>query len=406
LPLKGEALTNPHYAQKVFLESLGIKVEARQSLATMPPAHGVVFISAWHWDLIESRKQALETWVRSGGRLVVDESLIDSLGAFAEFSGITLKYPEYDEDEDEEGEQDAGEREQGSPAETIDGTLDIPAVVEESRCVMWKVTVDLHGASGSRDHYEFCPAETIGWLATTTKPIWAVSDRYGYQAVRVQVGAGSVTSINASVFENRDFNEIPRGALYVAAGQLRQSDSVWLLTETEFPSLLTLVWRHGAPVVLLFGLFVIAAIWRSAVRLGPLRAPPIAARRSLAEQIRGTGWFILRLGGSRTLLKAVARSLREEAMRRISRYARLTPAQQLDALVARTGLDRNELQQALVAVSAQPNRPQLYKAITLLETARRVLAQESSIDPQSNLPSGIQPVDTNSSGIEKAPHAN
>jgi hypothetical protein len=386
LPLRGEALTNPQYAQKVFLQSLGLKVETRKVLGSMPPRNGVMFVSTWHWDLIEPRRRALEEWVQQGGRLVVDTSLIDSLNTFAEFSGITQEYPEYDEDEEEE----AGESESESESATGEGTegesqtpFEVPDVAKETICAEWEVTIDLHGASGSRKLYSFCPVVTFGWLTSATKPVWAVSDSNGYQAMRVPVGNGSVTSINAAVFDNREFTEVSRGALFVAAGELRRGDTVWLLTESDYPSLLTLVWRYGAPVVCLFGLFVVAALWRNAIRFGPLRAPPLAVRRSLAEQIRGTGWFILRLSGSRTLYNAMVRSTKEEAARRIPRYANLTLQQQLDALVARTGLDRDDLHQALFVANGTLSRQHLYKAIGLLETVRRLLAQEAPAHLQS-----------------------
>jgi hypothetical protein len=105
----------------------------------------------------------------------------------------------------------------------------------------------------------------------------------------------------------------------------------------------------------------------------------------------------LRVGGSRTLYNAAVRSMREEAVRRISRFAQMTPEKQLDALVVRTGLDRNDLQQALFPISGH-SRQQLYKAITLLESARRMLAQESIAQPASS--------GTKLSGTEKASHAN
>jgi len=384
LPLHGEARTNPQYAQKVFLASLGLKVETRKNLGAMPPSDAVIFIESWHWDLIDSRRRALEEWIRSGGRLVVDTSLIDSLDTFAEFSGITREFPSVDEDdENDENEEEEESKNEAESEETI-RALAPPGSVDAISCAEWKVSIDPQGASGSRKDYNFCPVQVFGWLTTASDPVWAVSDEDGYQAVRVQRGAGSVTFINSMLlFGNRAFKDVSRGALYVAAGQLRHGDAVWLLTEMEHPSLLTLVWRYGAPVVILFGVFVVAAVWRNAARFGPLRAPPIAARRSLAEQIRGTGGFIIRLGGSRTLYNAMARSVKEEAVRLIARYASLTPQQQVDALVARTGVDRDDLQYALFVAPNSSHRQQLYKAIAILETTRRVLAYERTTPLQT-----------------------
>ena len=80
----------------------------------------------------------------------------------------------------------------------------------------------------------------------------------------------------------------------------------------------------GAPAVLLLALMVALGLWRCAVRFGPLIAPPERARRSLAEQIRGTGQFALRFGGGKALHAAAARALREAALKRQASYDRLS----------------------------------------------------------------------------------
>ena len=45
-------------------------------LFTAPPADSVIVLSAWHWNLSAGRREALERWVESGGRLVVDRTLV------------------------------------------------------------------------------------------------------------------------------------------------------------------------------------------------------------------------------------------------------------------------------------------------------------------------------------------
>jgi hypothetical protein len=72
---------------------------------------------------------------------------------------------------------------------------------------------------------------------------------------------------------------------------------VHFLTESEHPSLLALIWMYGAPVVGLAAAWLLLALWRNGVRFGSIVGTAPAARRSLAEQIRGTGQFALRFGG-------------------------------------------------------------------------------------------------------------
>jgi hypothetical protein len=400
MPLKGEAVTNPQYAQRVFLEALGVKVESRQSFTTPPPQHAVVIVSSWHWDLIEVRRKKMEEWIRAGGRLVVDTTLLDSLEGFERFSGIKSDFPKPDEDEDEEEDEESADEE----TEEVESESALDVFGKEKVCVDWKISIDTQGVSGGRDQYAFCGSIIYGWLVSDEKPIWALSDERGYQAVRVSIGKGSVTVLNGTLFDNAEFRDAERGALFVAAAQLRKDDPVWLLTESEHPSVLQLVWRYGAPAVVLFAFFVAVVLWRNATRFGSLRAPPDPARRSLAEQIRGTGWFILRLGGSHTLYKAMLRAVKEAAARRIPRFHSLTPQQQLEALVASTGVDRDELQQAFILIApnalgpmrSQP-RHHLYKAIALLETVRRILQSQKASSTSHTESTSKQ---------QEAPHAN
>ena len=99
---------------------------------------------------------------------------------------------------------------------------------------------------------------------------------------------------------------------------MRRGDDVHFLSEDTHPSLLALLWRYGAPVVMLTLTLVALVLWRGGVRFGPLAAAADAARRSLVEQIRGTGQFILRHGGGHSLHAASVRALDEAAKRRDS----------------------------------------------------------------------------------------
>ena len=132
--------------------------------------------------------------------------------------------------------------------------------------------------------------------------------------------------------------------------------------------MLALLWRYGAPVVTLALTLLALVLWRGGVRFGPLAAAPDAARRSLVEQIRGTGQFTLRHGGWSSLHAASIRALDEAAQRRVPSYTSLSPVERVAALSRLTGLDRNAL-----AAAVQPGRRShdLRNTIALLEAARR-----------------------------------
>jgi hypothetical protein len=188
-----------------------------------------------------------------------------------------------------------------------------------------------------------------------------------------------VTVINGEPFRHRDFLEGDHPRLFVAASQLRRDDVVLLLTEDEQTSLPTLVWRFGAPAVLLLLAAVALALWRAAVRFGPPVAATESARRSLAEQIRGTGRFVVRFGGGRALHAAASRALREAARQRIHDFERLSSEDRVAALAKASGLHSGDLAHAM-HFSGSRNSHELGQAIAVLETARRhVLSLRRSV---------------------------
>jgi hypothetical protein len=188
--------------------------------------------------------------------------------------------------------------------------------------------------------------------------------------VRVPVGRGSVTAINASPFNHRSLLDGDHGRLFVASVGLRPGDEVHFLSEDDHPSLLALLWIHGSPVVVLALAAITLGLWRNSARFGPLVNEPPAARRSLAEQIRGTGQFALRSGDGESLHAASLRALTEAAARRVPGYARLSPSDQAAALARLTGFDRDAFTAAAYHAGLRtPN--ELRNTIAFLETARR-----------------------------------
>jgi hypothetical protein len=344
LPPKGEARTNPFYAVQRFAETLGARTVWDRALA-VPPADSVIVVSAWHWNLSSGRRQALEDWVESGGRLVVDQTLVGGEEEFERWSGIVREYRGGDE------------------------VLQYAQAERHEPCRRFE---EDHGgtSTGSDVRYWICDFNPFSFLTSSKNVAWALRDGSEIQAMRVHVGRGSVTVINATPFRDRKLFDGDHGWLFVAATELGPGDDVHFLSEDDHPSLLALLWQHGAPVVTLSLTLVALALWRGGVRFGPLAAAPEQARRSLAEQIRGTAWIALRYGGGDSLHLATVRAFDEAARRRLPNYTYLTAHERAAAVARLTGVDEAAL--AAAVHYAAPRRPQeLRHTITLLESARR-----------------------------------
>jgi hypothetical protein len=351
-PLKGEALRNPFYAAQHLADQLGAQTSWRREM-TLPPQQGVLVLSAWNWGVAVKRRQQVERWVEAGGRLVVDSTLVGGEDAFEEWSGIAQEYREPD-------------------SSTAQG--------EYKRCRTLRERSPAQTQPSQASVFVVCDLVFYTQLTTERNALWTLGDDSGTHVIRVGVGRGSVTVINASPFRYRDLFEGAHGALFVAATQLRRGDAIVFLSENDYPSLVALVWNYGAPVVVCAGLAIALLLWRGAVRFGPLAAAPQAARRSLAEQIRGTGKFLVRQGGAESLHGAAVRALDEAAETRVRGYLRAAAQERAATLARLTGFDAGALTTAIH--HPHMRRPhELRRTIALLEAARRLIITERRRSP-------------------------
>jgi hypothetical protein len=360
-PLKNEAARNPYYGAQHLVERLGASSSIDHLLREVRP-DAVFFVSSWHWDLSEGRRARMEQWVEAGGRLVLDRTLVGGKQEFERWSGITRRTASAreKENEDEDEQQDRQVK------------LRRPCRVLHDSSPGGREAND-----GRRTSFELCSQEDGSRLVTTRRIAWSLDDDFGNQVLRVNIGKGSVTVINAVPFRYREILEGDNAALLVAALQLRKKDEVHFLSEEEHSSILALMWYLGWPVVLLALALIALALWRNSVRFGPLVAVPEQARRSLAEQIRGTGLFVIRFGGGKALHAAAVRALYEAAGRRISAWSRLPASEQIEALARLTGADAATLGPAVN--HGGPRRPhELRQAIVLIESVRRRLLNEKN----------------------------
>ena len=350
MPWRGEALRNPYYAAQKLVEELGATSERRQIIGDLA-TDAVVVLSDWGWDVSPARRREFEQWVEAGGRLVVDTTLITGSDVFETWSGVTrVRVPE---DPDKENEP-----------------LQFPSRDDEEACPEIR-EVSRQDPPIDPVSYAVCGVSEEDWLSATRASSWQLGNDIGAQVVRVSRARGSVTVINAIPFRYRAIFRGDHGALLVDALQLRRGDHVVFMSEDHYDSLLTLTWRFGAPAVILFLTFVALALWRGGRRFGPLAAETVTARRSLAEQIRGTGRFTLRWGGGAALHAAAVRSLAEAAARRIAGYERLARDAQTAAISKLAAVETSELARAMTYSAERPL--ELQRALALLEMARRHL---------------------------------
>ncbi|HWL62706.1 MAG TPA: DUF4350 domain-containing protein [Steroidobacteraceae bacterium] len=342
--LQGPAREDPFYAAKALVRELGGEVTESHSLAR-PSPDDVVFLANWSWNLGPDRRRELEEWVEAGGRLVMDNSIWLQGEVFTQWSGVDFWWPDQD---DEDTPASGTARKERCPLLQRQGP---PVLADE----------------GESQGYVVCDLwDSV--LTSKQRPLWLLRDGDDAKVMRVPIGKGSLTLAVASPFSWRDMLEADHAQLFVAMTQLRRGDRVHFLSEAQHPSLLGLTWQVGWPALVPALLALALLLWRSGTRFGPQLEAAAPVRRSLVEQIRGTGRFLMRRGGADALHAASLRALEAAARRAIPGFDLLEGQARTSAIARAAGVTAESLAPGLQA----PTGPRsLIAALLLLEGARR-----------------------------------
>jgi len=391
-PPRGEAARDSHYAIKQIVAKLGAKVSSPDNLDRLPPPGATLVLESHQWDFMPGRNQQLREWVEAqGGHLVLPS--FHSTGANIDWlplrekkraKGAALSCPAPRRDGDDR-DDDADEGEEVKPAPPgprvrppnplLVGPHDTP----RDQC---PPLAERRGGDADAEpvrRFRLCQGDWLASLEATppAAQTWSIVGTKGAPALRAALGRGRVTAMAAWGFlDNRSVFRGDHAQAAVALLDLRPGDEVWFVMDEKREALLKWLWHRAGPAIAVALLAMAFALWRGARRFGPLLPQPPLARRSVAEQIRGTSAFVLRSGGA-PLLAAARRALDDAARQRVAGYERMTMGQRIEALRQPTGLSADTLTRALDPQLPPGRGRALADKLALIEQARRRLAFNS-----------------------------
>ncbi|MBH9577382.1 DUF4350 domain-containing protein [Inhella proteolytica] len=356
---QGEARDNPVYAFEQLLRRLGMQVERHEALKTLPPAQARLVLLSSDWQLMPERSAQLQQWVLQGGHLVLAPSSEWDNSALADWVPVELL------------DIKPSKRSRQEKALTSEiASMPQPREALVSTPPLWDRTESIASCDARPDQYNLRPRRNHA-------PAWTLARKSAVHALRVPLGRGSVTALNSglNLFHNEPALRCDNPLLLAAAVQAEAGAVTWIYLHEKRQALLPWLWQQSWIAILAGLLALAAALWRAAVRFGPLMAAPPRLRRSISEQVRGLGAF-LHQGGREALLAAQQRALVEAAQRQLPGFARMKASERAAAVAAATGLPALELSTALSTRFC--TRAQLPPLLLLLETARRRLAHQTS----------------------------
>jgi len=356
---KGEARDNPVYAFEQLLRRLDMKVERHEALKGMPPPQARLLLLSGDWELVPERSAQLQQWVMAGGHLVLtrgsdwDES---ALAAWVPIDVLEVTRQKLAEAQAPPlPEEPIASRLRHKRTELLSTPALWDGIERVSSCESFS---RLYSLQAKRGH----------------AMAWALAEADFRPALRVPLGRGSVTVLGVftGTFQSDAALRCDNPLLLAATMQAEPGATAWIYLHEKRQALLPWLWQSGWIAIVSGLLALAAALWRAAVRFGPLMAAPPRLRRSISEQVRGLAAY-LHQGGREALLAAQQRALLEAAQRRLPRFARLSLSERATAIAAATGLAALELSTALSTRFC--TRAQLPPLLLLLETARRRLSR-------------------------------
>ena len=123
--------------------------------------------------------------------------------------------------------------------------------------------------------------------------------------------------------------------------------AVWLLFDTEAPSLAMQIWQRLPQIVLATAALLMLVIWQMLVRFGPLIPDPDGRRRDIVEHFLAIAHYYLRTGNAAGLPEKTRETVLRRLQRRFPVLAGMQPRAAADWLAAHLDLDAAAIQAAL-----------------------------------------------------------
>ena len=314
----GEAAYNAYFAATRLLAELDIETESRAHLTPtewLPDVGDTLFLRLSDATGSGQNGDELYDWVHSGGHLVLLAPWTQGvdLDAFLDWFGLATTYLD-------------------------DVDLDAESVVDDDGFV----TV---GGYRLDEYYVEQRIEVV----SAGPHVATLADEFGVVLVRRPAGDGYVTyTVLTGHFGNGALETADHARLLldIVAGYV-DPGKVWFVYSTDFAPLWRLILEAAPQFVIALALLFAAWLWRVIPRFGPPAAAESLERRSILEHIRAAGRFTWRNRGGERLESAAARALVHAAERRHPGIGRLGAGNQARALARLTGLDEQQVFDAL-----------------------------------------------------------
>jgi hypothetical protein len=398
---RGLAATDRHYSLRRVVEGAGATLDIRSSMEPLPPGGATLVLQSSLWNIFPERDARLKAWVENGGHLVLGAAWRGENDLRWVPLSFVQPHPHakpgvakpaaaaaWDADDDPNDDEDVPATRR-QPDDQEQQKRRLARLLDPRHPYAYCVDFD-ETAATTQPAFEpgrvYRGCGYAGKLRTLdhVAPTWMLANAKETLAIRVPVGRGSVTGVAPTLItDNHGILQNDNALIAAAVLQLAPGHVVWIVEDEKREPLLGWMWHEARTPSLLALAAMALALWRLMVRFGPREAQPPRARRSMGEQVRGTGQFIAGTD-PRALHAATRQAFDQVARTRVEDWAALDDAARVEALAAVVAhahvIDRAALLQSMnIGAGATP--AQILAATALLEQARRALLRTPAAPP-------------------------
>lgn len=358
-----EARKNPFLAAQFFLQKNNTEVSFDESFSRLDApldSNSSIIISNSLKPLSNARIENLKQFVQQGGHLILkatefyddergtsDAPILQFLGVrLYPFQGWITQYKDADSDDTHVNETES------TYTETTYDNISYLNIVPD------QPATEVH----------FYQKATL--MDTSGNALWIEGTDSATHLLRYAMGEGFITVLSdMSVWQNHRIDDVDH-ALFLY--QLTQpSQSVIIIYNPQFDSLLSLLWQHGYYVVIALGCLIVMVIWHFQIKTGPVFAQFSNQNRQLLQHIKAAAEFKWQQKNGQQLLDTARHSILKTIQRKHRGFTNYTQEKQLKLLRQHSTLDRQQLQLALF--SEPKDQKQFTQCIRSLQLLRQKL---------------------------------
>lgn len=334
---QGEAAHNPLYYSRLFLKRMGIPTESKTQL-TLPDLKTVVVLNSERYVLSHDKVRELWHWVEQGGHLVT-----------------RLRNRNTSKDK-EDYEKESKDSTKPDKTDTVDAKVDDQKssqshdLLQELLKVQGGIyhslnTDDLPLKAQLPNHHKSLSVDFDLFRAIkSTEHAWALNSPKGdYWLVHKIQGKGAVTLVSEFDFANNSSlgNEDNAEFFWSLLHTHYTPEQVWIISDQDFPSLLTLLWNYAYLVLFSFGALLVLIAWAWMPRFGALIPLPPPTRRRIVEHLKASSrfqWF-QQPQGRNTIIEQLRRDTLHFAQKQLPQWLYLNETERLQMLGQALQLD-------------------------------------------------------------------